>query len=93
MSNNLVIVEKNPSFMQRTKAFFSTKAAQLMTVVTVVTLNGVTAAHAEGGISVESFQPIITLISGMVAIVSSIGMAVLTVYATSKVFKWVKTAF
>lgn len=90
MSNNLVIVEKSPSFMQRTKAFFSTKAAQLTTVVTVIMLNGVTPAHAIG---VESFEPIITLITGMVAIVSSIGMAVLTVYATSKVFKWVKTAF
>ncbi len=90
MSNNLVIVEKSPSFMQRTKAFFSTKAAQLTTVVTVIILNGVTPAHAIG---VEAFEPIITLITGMVAIVSSIGMAVLTVYATSKVFKWVKTAF
>ena len=90
MSNNLVIVEKSPSFMQRTKAFFSTKAAQLTTVVTVIILNGVTTAHAIG---VEAFEPIITLITGMVAIVSSIGMAVLTVYATSKVFKWVKTAF
>lgn len=90
MSNNLVIVEKSPSFMQRAKAFFSTKAAQLTTVVTVIILNGVTPAHAIG---VEAFEPIITLITGMVAIVSSIGMAVLTVYATSKVFKWVKTAF
>ena len=90
MSNNLVIVEKSPSFMQRIKAFFSTKAAQLTTVVTVIILNGVTPAHAIG---VEAFEPIITLITGMVAIVSSIGMAVLTVYATSKVFKWVKTAF
>ena len=90
MSNNLVIVEKSPSFMQRTKAFFSTKAAQLTTVVTVIILNGVTPAHAIG---VEAFEPIITLITGMVAIVSSIGMAVLTVYASSKVFKWVKTAF
>lgn len=90
MSNNLVIVEKSPSFMQRTKAFFSTKAAQLTTVVTVIILNGVTPAHAIG---VEAFEPIITLITGMVAIVSSIGMAVLTVYATGKIFKWVKTAF
>lgn len=92
MSNNLVIVEKNPSFMQRAKAFFSTKTAQLFTVATVIMLNGVTTAHAEG-LSVETFQPIIGLITGMVAIVSSIGMAVLTVYASSKVFKWVKTAF
>lgn len=37
--------------------------------------------------------PIITMITGLAAVVASIGMAVLTVYATAKVFKWVKTAF
>lgn len=37
--------------------------------------------------------PIVTMITGLAAVVGSIGMAVLTVYATAKVFKWVKTAF
>lgn len=37
--------------------------------------------------------PIVTMITGLSAVVGSIGMAVLTVYATAKVFKWVKTAF
>lgn len=47
-------------------------------------------AHAEIGVS--TFQPIITMITGLAAVVSAVGMAVLTVYATGKVFKWVKTA-
>lgn len=38
-------------------------------------------------------SPIVTMITGLSAVVGSIGMAVLTVYATAKVFKWVKTAF
>ncbi|OBX51699.1 major capsid protein [Moraxella nonliquefaciens] len=37
--------------------------------------------------------PIVTMITGLASVVGSIGMAVLTVYATAKVFKWVKTAF
>jgi len=46
-------------------------------------------AHADA----PDLTPIVTMITGLVAVVSSIGMAVLTVYATAKVFKWVKTAF
>lgn len=46
-------------------------------------------AHAEA----PDFSPIVTMITGLVAVVASVGMAVLTVYATGKVFKWVKTAF
>ena len=35
---------------------------------------------------------IVTTITGTVATVSAIGLAVLTLYVTAKVFKWVKTA-
>lgn len=38
-------------------------------------------------------QPIVTMIMGVVAVVASIGMAVITVYATGKVFKWARAAF
>lgn len=43
--------------------------------------------------SAPDLSPIVTMIGGLAAVVGSIGMAVLTVYATAKVFKWVKTAF
>ena len=44
-------------------------------------------------IEVPVMTDIVTMITGMVAVVASVGMAVLSVYATAKVFKWVKTAF
>lgn len=52
-------------------------------------------AHAVDPIAlaVPDMAPIVALIMGMVALVASIGMAVLSVYATGKVFKWVKAAF
>lgn len=46
-------------------------------------------AHA----AAPDMSEIVTMITGLVAVVSAIGMAILTVYATAKVFKWVKTAF
>ncbi len=49
-------------------------------------------AHAEG-VAAPDMTPIVTMINGLVAVVGSVGMAVLSVYATAKVFKWVKTAF
>tara|TARA_B100000530_G_scaffold336986_1_gene293876 strand:+ start:7206 stop:7475 length:270 start_codon:yes stop_codon:yes gene_type:complete len=50
-------------------------------------------AHAEGAVAAPDMTPIVTMINGLVAVVGSVGMAVLSVYATAKVFKWVKTAF
>lgn len=49
-------------------------------------------AHANAP-TAPDLTPIVTMITGLSAVVGSIGMAVLTVYATAKVFKWVKTAF
>lgn len=42
----------------------------------------------------EGFDPstIVTIISGFVAGVSAIGLAVLSLVVTGKVFKWVRTA-
>lgn len=56
-------------------------------------------AMSAGGIAnantptAPDLTPIVTMITGLASVVGSIGMAVLTVYATAKVFKWVKTAF
>ena len=51
-------------------------------------------AAGEGGVAaLPDFAPILALIYGMVALVAGIGMAVLSVYSTGKVFKWVKAAF
>lgn len=44
-------------------------------------------------VEVPDMTEIVTLITGMVAVVASVGMAVLSVYATGRVFKWVKSAF
>lgn len=51
------------------------------------------ASAAGTTIATPDLSPIVTMITGLVAVVTSIGMAVLSVYATAKVFKWVKTAF
>lgn len=96
MSNALVkveLLEEQPklSAWQRGKQFFQQKVYQVTTVgAGAMAVMG--SAHAEE-ISVATFQPIITMITGLAAVVSAVGMAVLTVYATGKVFKWVKTAF
>lgn len=50
-------------------------------------------ANANTAPTAPDLTPIVTMITGLSAVVGSIGMAVLTVYATAKVFKWVKTAF
>lgn len=52
---------------------------------------------AAGGVAAPAMAnewstEIVTTITGTVATVSAIGLAVLTLYVTAKVFKWVKTA-
>lgn len=58
-------------------------------VVTGVLLTSGTAFAAEGSVDVSS---VISTITGAVATVSAIGLAVLSLFVTAKVFKWVKTA-
>lgn len=67
---------------------------QVATVVGVTTTYALLAssAHAEA-IEIPAMTEILTMITGMVAVVASVGMAVLSVYATGRVFKWVKAAF
>jgi|GEM_PF-4164284 len=68
------------------------RAAQI-TAVTAAPVIFAASASAVGELAAPDMTPIVTLITGMVALVASIGMAVLSVYATGKVFKWVKAAF
>lgn len=70
------------------------------TVKRVATIVGATATYAlvassanAAAIEIPAMTEVITMITGMVAVVASVGMAVLSVYATARVFKWVKAAF
>lgn len=72
----------------------STTLAKAIAAGTATTFVLANSAHAvETTLAVPDMAPIVALIMGMVALVASIGMAVLSVYATGKVFKWVKAAF
>lgn len=63
-------------------------------VVAAVTTALVAAGPANAAaIEIPAMTEIVTMITGMVAVVASVGMAVLSVYATARVFKWVKAAF
>ena len=66
------------------------KAIAAGTATTFVLANS---AYAAEPLAVPDMAPIVALIMGMVALVASMGMAVLSVYATGRVFKWVKAAF
>lgn len=72
----------------------SSNVSKFATVVGATTAYALIAssAHAEA-IEIPAMTDIITMITGMVAVVASVGMAVLSVYATARVFKWVKAAF
>lgn len=75
---------------QKLKDFAQTKTAKWG--VATGTVMATIPAYANTP-TAPDFSPIVTLIMGLVATVASVGMAVLTVYATAKVFKWVKAAF
>lgn len=68
-----------------------TKFATVVGATTAYALT-LSSAHAEA-IEIPAMTDIVTMITGMVAVVASVGMAVLSVYATGRVFKWVKAAF
>lgn len=71
--------------------YLSKQNAKRLAVGSAVAL-GANSAMASG-LSAPDLTPIVTMITGLVAVVASVGMAVLSVYATGKVFKWVRTAF
>lgn len=86
----MAVANQPQSKFAQIKDFASQKTTQLA-VLAVMSMTGVT-AHAET-VSAPDLSPIVTMINSLVAVVGSVGMAVLSVYATAKVFKWVKTAF
>lgn len=53
---------------------------------------GAVAAAVPAFAADEWSAQLVQIITGAIATVSSIGLAVLTLYVTAKVFKWVKTA-
>lgn len=72
------------------------KAVSNKTLAKVATAAGTMALTATAFAAdpvAPDMTPIVSMINGLVAVVGSVGMAVLSVYATAKVFKWVKTAF
>ncbi len=62
-------------------------------IVGAATVYAVAVSANAAPIEIPAMTEIITMITGMVAVVASVGMAVLSVYATARVFKWVKAAF
>lgn len=84
MSENIQAVEVTEKSTTLKRVAAGVAAASTFAVV-----NSANAAAIE----VPAMTDIVTMITGMVAVVASVGMAVLSVYATAKVFKWVKTAF
>ena len=82
---------KKQGFVSKATGFIKQKTYQV--AVAAVAVMGVTGANAAEPLPIPDMAPVIALIMGMVALVASIGMAVLSVYATGKVFKWVKAAF
>lgn len=72
-----------------------TKSTLKNAAVAVAVTSALVAAGPANAAAIElpAMTEIITMITGMVAVVASVGMAVLSVYATARVFKWVKAAF
>lgn len=79
--------------VEASKVAKNTNLARAIAAGTATTLVFSQGAYAADALAVPDMAPIVALIMGMVALVASIGMAVLSVYATGKVFKWVKAAF
>lgn len=72
----------------------NSKVRQIATVVGATATYALVASSAHAvPIEIPAMTEVVTMITGMVAVVASVGMAVLSVYATARVFKWVKAAF
>lgn len=81
---------KQQGIFSKATSFVKQKSYQLA-VAGALGMGAVSANAA--AIEIPAMTEIITMITGMVAVVASVGMAVLSVYATARVFKWVKAAF
>ena len=88
---NLKNVEVMETSLKNPVAYKLTVSEKLgpVALVTAVSVGATVPAFAADG-----FDPstIVTIISGFIAGVSAIGLAVLSLVVTGKVFKWVRTA-
>lgn len=83
---------QTPEKLRALREAASNKYYQVGTALSLAVMASPAMAN-EGAVTAPDMTPIVTMINGLVAVVGSVGMAVLSVYATAKVFKWVKTAF
>lgn len=76
---------------EQVKSVAPNMSARRQAIATALILGvcAMTGAHAEGGVDVST---IVTMITGFVATVSAVGLAVLSLFVTAKMFKWIKTA-
>ena len=79
---------KNPVAYSQPTTSVSEKLGRVL-LVTAVSVGATVPAFADSGFDPSS---IVTIISGFVSGVSAIGLAVLSLVVTGKVFKWVRTA-
>ena len=87
---NLKNVEVMETSLKNPVAYKLTVSEKLGRVALVT---AVTAATASSAFAAEiDVSSIVTTITGFIAVVSSIGLAVLSLIVTGKVFKWVRTA-
>lgn len=87
---NLKNVEVMETSLKNPVVYKPTVSEKLGRVALVTVITAATASPAfAADIDVSS---IVTTITGFIAVVSSIGLAVLSLIVTGKVFKWVRTA-
>ncbi len=70
--------------------FFSSKFAKAGAVATTALV--AVPAFATGPVAPD-LNPVVEMIYSCITVISAIGMAVLSLYATVKVYKWVRGAF
>jgi hypothetical protein len=80
----VVSVQKNQAIKAKLSKL---NAAERAALVAALAVGATTPAFAEFDVS-----SIVTIITGFVAGVSALGLAVLSLVVTGKVFKWVRTA-
>jgi hypothetical protein len=90
---NLKNVEVMETSLKNPVAYKLTVSEKLGRVALVTAVTAVTAATASPAFAADiDVSSIVTTITGFIAVVSSIGLAVLSLIVTGKVFKWVRTA-
>lgn len=81
------------SLLTQTASAAPASRRSLFTMSTLLALVFLVIFNAPAHAQTPDLAPIVTMITGLVAVVASVGMAILTVYATIKMFKWMRAAF